>query len=46
MRKDEDETRNLASDPEFAEVLETYQGKLKDFQKRTQDPWFMKWRYE
>jgi N-sulfoglucosamine sulfohydrolase len=46
MTTDPDETRNLATDPKYAEVLETYKAKLKDMQKRTQDPWALKWRYE
>ncbi|MFP6885302.1 MAG: heparan N-sulfatase, partial [Roseibacillus sp.] len=46
ISSDPSETRNLAADPEFAEVLTAYQDKLKAMQKRTEDPWIMKWRYE
>ena len=43
---DPNESKNLASDPEHAEVLKTYQDKLKKVQKEMNDPWIMKWRYE
>ena len=46
ISSDPSETRNLAADPEFAKVLIAYQDKLKAMQKRTEDPWIMKWRYE
>lgn len=46
ISSDPDETRNLATDPKFASILEDYKGKLKAMQKRTDDPWIMKWRYE
>jgi len=46
ISSDPSETRNLAADPQFAKVLATYQDKLKAMQKRTEDPWIMKWRYE
>ncbi len=40
------ENDNLAANPDHAEVLEEYKQKLKDLQKKTRDPWIMKWRYE
>ncbi len=40
------EGKNLAADPEYAEVLERYKAKLKAFQGQTGDPWIMKWDYE
>ena len=40
------ETKNLASDPKYAEVLEEMKARLKKFQQRTQDPWIVKWTYE
>lgn len=43
---DPDETTNLADSPGHADVLETYKGKLKQMQKKMQDPWIMKWDYE
>ena len=46
ISSDPSETRNLAEDPAFANVLSHYQSKLKAMQKRTEDPWLMKWRYE
>ena len=46
IRNDPDEAYNLAEKPEFAEVLKTYQSKMKALQKRLDDPWILKWKYE
>jgi len=46
MTKDPFESSNLAQDPAYADVLERYKQKLKSHQKRTWDPWFLKWQYE
>jgi N-sulfoglucosamine sulfohydrolase len=46
IASDPNESKNLASDPEHAEVLKTYQDKLKQVQKEMDDPCIMKWRYE
>lgn len=46
MKKDPNETTNLAENPEYAEVLKRYQETLKSFQKQMGDPWIMKWDYE
>lgn len=46
ISKDPDETNNLADHPEYAEMLESYKTKLKQSQKKTNDPWISKWRYE
>lgn len=46
LQKDPAESRNLASDPEQAELLADLKGRLKAFQKRTNDPWLLKWDYE
>lgn len=46
ISSDPNETRNLAADPNFAATLATYKEKLKAMQKRTGDPWIMKWDYE
>ncbi|HUT95922.1 MAG TPA: sulfatase [Thermoguttaceae bacterium] len=46
LEKDPDEVHNLADDPAHAEILEAHQAKLKEFQKRTRDPWILKWEYE
>lgn len=46
IEQDPNETKNLADDPEFYEVLRKYQNKLKTMQKQLEDPWIMKWDYE
>ena len=46
LAADPDETKNLADDPAHAELLAELKGKLKGFQKRTEDPWILKWDYE
>jgi len=46
IEKDPYEALNLAYDPAFAEVLEQYIEKLKEFQIRTSDPWVSKWIYQ
>lgn len=46
LKTDPDEVKNLASDPAQAKLLEELKGKLKAFQKRTNDPWVLKWDYE
>ena len=43
---DPDELENLAELPEFAETLTALQGKLRQFQDRTKDPWISKYKYE
>ncbi|WP_404307431.1 sulfatase family protein [Neorhodopirellula lusitana] len=40
------ESTNLATSPGHADILELYQGKLKDAQHQYEDPWVMKWDYE
>jgi N-sulfoglucosamine sulfohydrolase len=46
LENDPHEGRNLADDPAHAERLEAMKAELKGFQRRTQDPWIMKWNYE
>jgi N-sulfoglucosamine sulfohydrolase len=46
LQNDPDEVNNLANDPKYEEVLEELKAKLKAFQKRTNDPWILKWEYE
>ena len=46
LKNDPHETKNLAGDKEHAKTLARLQEKLKAFQKRTKDPWILKWRYE
>jgi N-sulfoglucosamine sulfohydrolase len=43
---DPDEINNLAEEPEQRELVESFVQKLKDFQRRTNDPWLHKWEYE
>ena len=40
------ETRNLAGEAEYAELMEEFCEKLRRFQQRTNDPWLHKWDYE
>jgi N-sulfoglucosamine sulfohydrolase len=46
LAADPDEVKNLAADPAHKALLEELQGKIKAFQKRTNDPWILKWDYE
>ena len=46
LESDPHETTNLADDPAHAETLARLQQKLKTFQRQTNDPWVLKWRYE
>jgi hypothetical protein len=46
MENDPDEVNNLAESPNYAKVLGEPKEKLKAFQKRTKDPWIVKWQYE
>jgi N-sulfoglucosamine sulfohydrolase len=46
LAADPDETKNLADEPEHAKLLAELKEKLKAFQKRTDDPWILKWDYE
>jgi N-sulfoglucosamine sulfohydrolase len=46
LNADPDEVKNLASDPSHAKTLHELQAKLKAFQKRTADPWIVKYEYE
>ena len=43
---DPHEVKNLAADAKFADVLKKMQDELKEFQKRTRDPWLLKWERE
>ena len=44
--KDPHESKNLAYDPEYKELLEQYKKKMQDWQKANNDPWILKWKYE
>jgi N-sulfoglucosamine sulfohydrolase len=46
ISSDPGESRNLAGDPGFKGLLEKFKDKIKEMQKRTEDPWIMKWQYE
>ena len=46
LQNDPDEVKNRATDPKYAEVFRELAQKLKDFQKRTRDPWVVKYEYE
>ena len=46
LKNDPHEAYNLAEKPEFAELLKTYQAKMKSMQKKLDDPWILKWKYE
>lgn len=43
---DPHESRNLADDPAYADLLQQYKRKLKAAQKELADPWISKWNYE
>ncbi|MEM7232140.1 MAG: sulfatase [Planctomycetota bacterium] len=43
---DPHESTNLASDPIHAKELRRLQEKLRAFQRKTKDPWILKWKYE
>lgn len=43
---DPDEVKNLAGDSANGKLLEELKTKIKAFQKRTNDPWVLKWDYE
>ena len=46
LEADPHEVKNLADDPQYKAKLEEMKAKLKAFQKRTKDPWILKWDYE
>lgn len=46
LEQDPHEVVNRADDPAYAAVLAELKGKLRVFQKQTQDPWILKWKYE
>lgn len=46
LKADPDEIHNLADDPAHQKTLAELQARLKDFQKRTNDPWITKYEYE
>ncbi len=46
LKNDPLEIDNLATNPKYAEKLKDLQTKVQAFQKRTKDPWALKWNYE
>jgi N-sulfoglucosamine sulfohydrolase len=46
LEKDPDEIRNVASDPSYQTVYRELSERLKEYQKKTKDPWFSKYTYE
>lgn len=46
LEQDPDEVHNMAEDPGHATLLEEMKTKLRAFQKRTKDPWILKWERE
>jgi N-sulfoglucosamine sulfohydrolase len=46
LEADPDEIHNLAEDSQHAETLAKLQIKLRAFQRRTSDPWILKWNRE
>jgi N-sulfoglucosamine sulfohydrolase len=46
LENDPHEVVNLANDPTHQAKLDELRAKLKAFQKRTKDPWILKWEYE
>ena len=46
LQRDPDEVVNLAASPEHQAVFAALAARLKEFQRRTRDPWFSKYTYE
>jgi N-sulfoglucosamine sulfohydrolase len=46
LESDPDEIHNLANDADHRDLLIDLQNKLKEFQRRTGDPWVLKWERE
>ena len=46
LQEDPHELHNLALDEQHAGQVSSFCEKLKDFQKKTRDPWLHKWEYE
>ena len=46
MYRDPNETTNLADSEQHRDILEKYKAKLKQMQRKMDDPWIMKWDYE
>lgn len=46
LKNDPDELINLIDSPEHADRIELMKTKMKNYQKRTKDPWVVKWEHE
>jgi N-sulfoglucosamine sulfohydrolase len=46
LRNDPDEVMNLAGKSEYHIILESMKLELKEFQKRTSDPWYIMWDHD
>jgi N-sulfoglucosamine sulfohydrolase len=46
LQKDPDEVSNVAENAEYKTVFAELSERLKEYQKRTRDPWFTKYTYE
>ncbi|MDQ8206370.1 sulfatase [Coraliomargarita sp. SDUM461003] len=46
LEADPGELTNLADQPEYQELVESFCAKIKKFQAETNDPWLHKWEYE
>jgi len=46
IANDPHESKNLADDEKYAKKFNELKAKIKAFQKRTSDPWMLKWNYE
>ncbi len=46
LENDPHEVKNLAENPKYVKILGEMKEQLKAFQKRTNDPWIVKWKYE
>ncbi len=46
LENDPHEVKNLAENPKYVKILGELKEQLKAFQKRTKDPWIVKWQYE
>lgn len=46
LQADPDEVKNLADSAQHRQTFNELSAKLKAFQKRTKDPWILKWDYE
>ncbi|MBN2292206.1 MAG: sulfatase [Pirellulales bacterium] len=46
LQSDPNEVKNLANDPRYAKVLAQMQAKLEAWQRKTKDPWVVKYKHE